>query len=72
MIRTILVAAVMLGIALYEGPPLIRHGHKREATIFFIVWTVALVYACLVAAGLALPNPKDAIDWLFRFATPVR
>lgn len=68
----ILILALMLAIAWFEGPPLIRFGHKREAIIFFILWGVALVYSVAVALGWSVPNPMDWIDFVFGFLTPIR
>lgn len=70
--RALLTFTLLVAIAWYEGPPLVRHGHKREATIFFIVWGLALVYSIPVALGWSVPNPMDLINWALGPVTPLK
>lgn len=69
--RALLVLLVMVAIAWYEGPPLIRHGRRREAVLFGITWVVAGAYAVAVALGWRVPNPMDFIEWVFGPVTPI-
>lgn len=68
----VLVSLVLLAIAWFEGTPLLRFGHRREATIFFVMWGVSLVYSLSVAIGWKVPNPMDLIDRVFGIFTPLR
>lgn len=51
------VVILMLIIAFFEVPSLLKERKYRELTAFFVLWLIAGTYAALVVLDLPLINP---------------
>lgn len=62
-------ALAMIAIALIQVPSLVNGKRWPELAGFAAVWFVAALFALLVAAGVALPNPTELLrsfyDWFY-------
>lgn len=56
-----LIVVIMLGIAAFDMPPMIKHGQWKEIRAYSVLWIVGIVLGILQAAGVALPNPTTII-----------
>lgn len=54
-----IVVVIMLAIALYEVPIMIRENEPGELATFSVLWTAATVLGILQAVGYPLPNPTS-------------
>lgn len=59
------VMLVMILIALFEIPKMLRKNQWGELIAFGGLWLFATLYTFLVAAEAPLPNPTELIFFLF-------
>lgn len=71
MIAFLAIVLVFAIIGVYDGLPLFRQGHTREAAIFSIVWLVGLAYAIPMSLRISVPNPVDLLEYVFRPILPL-
>lgn len=62
----IFVIILMAGIALMEGPPLLRGKNKRHIISYAVIYAFTLAISLLLAAGKELPSPMIILDKLFK------
>lgn len=65
MIGAIAIVVAYLAIGWAEGIPLYRQGHRREATIFTIVWVIGLAYSLPAALDVSVPNPAYLLKYIY-------
>ena len=53
-------------VALVQIPPLIRNGLKRELWVFSVLLAIATTACAVKALGRELPNPLDAIIFVYK------
>lgn len=56
---------VMILIALYQVPLLIREQQRRTLLVFTILWLLATVYGSLFLSNVPVPRPTDVIYTFF-------
>ena len=56
---------VMILIALYQVPRLIREEQRRTLLVFGFIWLLATVYGSLVLNDVPVPRPTDVICAFF-------
>lgn len=56
------VSVLILIIVLYKAPGLYHNGNIKELIYFFILLTIAALYAFFVAADLSFVSPFDIIN----------
>ncbi|MEI7026509.1 hypothetical protein [Paenibacillus sp. y28] len=60
------IVTVTIGIAVMEGPSLWRKQYYRDFAVFSFLLLCGAILSILQAAHVALPNPIDAVIWLFK------
>lgn len=61
----LLLVLIMLSIALYEVPRLLRQKQTGELIAFSVVWCIAFGYAALVTMRVALPTVMDVFAYVY-------
>ena len=56
---------VMILIALYQVPRLLREQQRRTLLVFGFIWLLATVYGSLVLNDVHVPRPTDVIYAFF-------
>ncbi|HHU81956.1 MAG TPA: hypothetical protein GXZ26_03045 [Firmicutes bacterium] len=56
---------VMILIALYQVPRLIRDQQRRTLLVFAIIWFLVTVYGSLVLSDVPVPRPTEVIYTFF-------
>jgi hypothetical protein len=56
---------VMILIALYQVPRLLREQQRRTLLVFGFIWLLATVYGSLVLNDVPVPRPTDVIYAFF-------
>ena len=59
-------AMLMVLIAIYQVPPLVKQKQWAELAGFALVWTMATAYALLVLSPVPVPRPIDLIRALMQ------
>lgn len=57
---------VMVSIAFFQVPPLLRRKQWRELLGFGLVWISAFVYASLVAMDFPLPTIMEILNFTYK------
>jgi hypothetical protein len=60
---------VMILIALYQVPRLIREEQRRTLLVFGIIWLLVTVYGSLVLSDVPVPRPTNVIYAFFERLT---
>ena len=60
---------IMILIALYQVPRLIREQQRRTLLVFSVLWVLATVYGSLVLEDVPVPRPTDLIYDFFSMFT---
>jgi len=55
-------AIIMVSIAFFQVPPLLRRKQWRELVGFFLIWLSAALYASLVVLDFPLPTMVEIIN----------
>jgi len=70
----IYVGVLMVFIALFQVPIIIKKRRWRELAAFAVIWSLAFAYALLMAARAPLPNPTEVLgsvlDRIFPWPVP--
>lgn len=56
---------IMIAIAVYQVPGLLRQKQWRELAAFALMWLVAGVYALLTAMRFPLPTLVEALTFIY-------
>lgn len=59
------VVLVMLSIAIYQVPRLLRQKQWRELAAFGLVWLAAGIYAFMTAMELPLPTIVEIVTFIY-------
>lgn len=63
------IAMIMIALALIQVPAMVNQRRWAELGGYGAVWLAATAYALLIAAGVPLPNPTEALrafyDWFY-------
>lgn len=63
-----MLVVVMLAIALFEAPKLLREQQYGELLAFGVLWGVAFTYAALVVLRVELPTIVEVLVFIYAFA----
>lgn len=61
------VLLIMILIAIFQVPPLVRNKQSRELIGFALVWSMATIFAALVASDVTLPGLVDLLELLYSY-----
>lgn len=56
---------IMVSIALFQVPPLLRRKQWRELLGFGLIWLSAIFYASLVVMDFPLPSIMDILNFTY-------
>ena len=64
----LMLVVIMLAIALFEAPKLLREQQYGELLAFAVLWGVAFAYAALVVLRVELPTIVEVLVFIYAFA----
>jgi hypothetical protein len=59
------VLLIMITIALFQVPMLLRQKQYRELLGFSMIWLIATVYSLMVVLRVPLPGAVDVLEYIY-------